>query len=64
MGAPLDHGGVLGEGRYILVNLWLGYPYMMLICSGALASIPSDIYEAAMIDGAQGGKASGGSPCR
>ena len=38
----------------ILVNLWLGYPYMMLICSGALASIPSDIYEAAMIDGATG----------
>ncbi len=36
----------------LLVNLWLGYPYMMLISSGALQSIPSDIYEAAMIDGA------------
>lgn len=36
----------------ILVNLWLGYPYMMLICSGALTSIPSDIYEAAAVDGA------------
>jgi ABC-type sugar transport system permease subunit len=38
----------------LLVNLWLGYPYMMLICSGALQSIPSDIYEAAEIDGATG----------
>ncbi|MCK7479345.1 MAG: ABC transporter permease subunit [Candidatus Moduliflexus flocculans] len=38
----------------LLVNLWLGYPYMMLVTSGALQSIPSDIYEAAMIDGATG----------
>ncbi|MBC8100220.1 MAG: ABC transporter permease subunit [Armatimonadetes bacterium] len=36
----------------ILVNLWLGYPYMMLICSGALQSIPSEVYEAASVDGA------------
>lgn len=36
----------------IIVNLWLGYPYMMLICSGALSAIPSDIYEAAAVDGA------------
>jgi ABC-type sugar transport system permease subunit len=36
----------------LLVNLWLGYPYFMLVSSGALQSIPSDIYEAAMIDGA------------
>ena len=35
-----------------LVNLWLGYPYMMLICSGALQAIPQSIYEAAAIDGA------------
>lgn len=34
------------------INLWLGYPYMMVIVSGALQSIPSDIYEAAVIDGA------------
>ncbi len=37
----------------LLVNLWLGYPYMMLICSGALQAIPSDIYEAAAVDGAK-----------
>jgi arabinogalactan oligomer / maltooligosaccharide transport system permease protein len=36
----------------LLINLWLGYPYMMLICSGALQAIPSDIYAAAEVDGA------------
>jgi ABC-type sugar transport system permease subunit len=36
----------------LLVNLWLGYPYMMLVSSGALQSIPSDVYEASSIDGA------------
>jgi ABC-type sugar transport system permease subunit len=41
----------------LLVNLWLGYPYFMLVTSGALQSIPSDIYEAAMIDGATGWQA-------
>jgi ABC-type sugar transport system permease subunit len=34
------------------VNAWLGYPYMMLISLGALQSIPTDMYEAATIDGA------------
>ena len=38
----------------ILLNLWLGYPYMMNICMGALAAIPSSYYEAADIDGATG----------
>lgn len=36
----------------LLVNLWLGYPYFMLICSGALQAIPDDIYKAAEVDGA------------
>jgi ABC-type sugar transport system permease subunit len=36
----------------LLVNLWLGYPYFMLITSGALQSIPHDIYQAAEVDGA------------
>ncbi|MCA5894927.1 ABC transporter permease subunit [Isoptericola sp. NEAU-Y5] len=34
------------------VNLWLGFPYMFLICTGALQSLPGDVYEAAKIDGA------------
>ena len=40
----------------LLVNLWLGYPYMMLICSGALQAIPADVYEAAAVDGAKPGQ--------
>jgi len=38
----------------IVINLWLGFPYMMLISLGALQSIPNDLYEAAAIDGATG----------
>jgi len=40
----------------LIVNLWLGFPYMMLITSGALQSIPGDLYEAATVDGANGWK--------
>lgn len=36
----------------LVINLWLGYPYFMLVCSGALAAIPQDMYEAAKVDGA------------
>ena len=34
------------------VNLWLGFPYMFLIATGALQAIPGDVLEAAKIDGA------------
>jgi ABC-type sugar transport system permease subunit len=36
----------------LLINLWLSYPYFMLISSGALQSIPEDYYAAAQVDGA------------
>ena len=36
----------------LLVNLWLGFPYMFLISTGALQAIPADLSEAAGIDGA------------
>ena len=36
----------------IIVNLWIGIPYTMLITSGILMNIPADLYEAARIDGA------------
>ena len=36
----------------LLVNLWLGFPYMFLVCTGALQSIPGELKEAAKIDGA------------
>ena len=34
------------------VNLWLGFPYMFLICTGALQALPADVLEAAKVDGA------------
>lgn len=36
----------------ILVNIWVGIPYTMLITSGILMNIPKDLYESASIDGA------------
>ncbi len=36
----------------LMVNIWLGFPFMMMVASGALQAIPSDLYEAADIDGA------------
>jgi ABC-type sugar transport system permease subunit len=38
----------------LIVQLWAGYAYMFLITTGALQGIPSDIYEAARVDGATG----------
>ena len=51
----------LADGRYfsllprvmiILVNIWIGVPYTLLMCSGILMNIPADYYEAGRIDGA------------
>ncbi|WP_402371269.1 ABC transporter permease subunit [Isoptericola rhizosphaerae] len=42
----------LAKFSIIAVNLWLGFPYMFLICTGALQSLPTDVLEAAKIDGA------------
>ncbi len=36
----------------IITNVWLGFPFMMVIALGALQSIPHELYEAAEIDGA------------
>lgn len=41
----------------LIVNLWLGYPYMFLVTTGALQGIPDDYIEAAKVDGASGFKA-------
>ncbi|MBA4251429.1 MAG: maltose/maltodextrin transport permease-like protein [Chlorobiaceae bacterium] len=37
----------------IITNIWLGFPFMMIIALGALQSIPKELYEAADIDGAK-----------
>jgi arabinogalactan oligomer/maltooligosaccharide transport system permease protein len=36
----------------LTTNTWLGFPFMMVVTLGALQSIPTDLYEAADIDGA------------
>ena len=36
----------------IVVNIWIGIPYLMLIATGLLMNIPEDLYESARIDGA------------
>ena len=36
----------------ILTNVWLGFPFMMVVALGALQSIPHELYDAAEIDGA------------
>jgi arabinogalactan oligomer/maltooligosaccharide transport system permease protein len=38
----------------LIANIWLGWPFMTIIATGALQSIPADLYEAASIDGASG----------
>ncbi|GAA2009886.1 ABC transporter permease subunit [Microbacterium ulmi] len=42
----------LAKIAILLVNLWLGFPYMFLVTTGALQSIPDDIMEASRVDGA------------
>ena len=36
----------------IMINIWIGIPYLMLMISGVLMNIPSDLYESSKIDGA------------
>ncbi|MEU1604849.1 ABC transporter permease subunit [Micromonospora matsumotoense] len=36
----------------LLVQLWLGYPYMFLVATGALQAIPKELTEATSVDGA------------
>ena len=40
------------KAAILLTNLWLGFPYMFIVCTGALQSIPGEVREAAKIDGA------------
>jgi arabinogalactan oligomer/maltooligosaccharide transport system permease protein len=40
------------KAAILITNLWLGFPYMFIVCTGALQSIPTDVLEAAKIDGA------------
>ncbi|GAA4984838.1 ABC transporter permease subunit [Kineococcus glutinatus] len=43
----------LAKVAILLTNTWLGFPYMFIICTGALQSIPAELREAATMDGAR-----------
>ncbi|ASI94708.1 MULTISPECIES: maltose ABC transporter permease MalF [Vibrio] len=42
----------MAKTMILIVNTWLGFPYMMILCMGLLKAIPEDLYEASAIDGA------------
>lgn len=44
--------GTYARIMVILINIWVGVPYLMLITTGILMNIPEDLYESAKIDGA------------
>ena len=52
VGAVAGDSEILAKVVVIFVNMWLGIPYTMLMTSGILMNIPSDLYEAATVDGA------------
>ena len=49
---PFLTDGNFARATVIIVNVWIGIPYSMLICTGILMNIPADLYESARMDGA------------
>lgn len=47
-------GATTAKVAVIITNLWMGFPYMFLVATGALQAIPEDLKEAATLDGAGG----------
>ena len=43
---------LLARTMLLIVNIWLGFPYMMVLCTGLIKSIPADLYEASAVAGA------------
>ncbi|WP_088278931.1 maltose ABC transporter permease MalF [Ideonella sp. A 288] len=43
----------LAKVMLLIVNTWLGYPYIMVLCTGLIKAIPADLYEASAIAGAR-----------
>jgi len=42
----------LAKVMLLIVNTWLGFPYMMVVCMGLIKAIPTDLYEASAVAGA------------
>jgi len=43
---------LLAKIMLLIVNTWLGFPYMMVVCMGLIKAIPYDLYEASAVAGA------------
>jgi maltose/maltodextrin transport system permease protein len=43
---------LLAKLMLLVVNIWLGFPYMMILCTGLIKAIPADLYEASAVAGA------------
>ncbi|MGQ0712044.1 MAG: maltose ABC transporter permease MalF [Rhodoferax sp.] len=43
---------LLAKAMLLIVNTWLGFPYVMIVGIGLIKSIPSDLYEASAVAGA------------
>ena len=43
---------VVAKVLLIVINIWIGIPYIMLMATGILMNIPADLYESSRIDGA------------
>lgn len=52
LGLKATDSEILAKVMVIVINMWVGIPYTMLMTSGILMNIPSDLYEAARVDGA------------
>ncbi len=49
---PFWTNPTMAKVMIIVINCWIGIPYLMLIATGLLMNIPADLYESARIDGA------------
>lgn len=47
-----DNNPMIARITVLIINMWIGIPYTMLMTAGILMNIPTDLYEAATIDGA------------
>jgi arabinogalactan oligomer/maltooligosaccharide transport system permease protein len=43
---------IVAKVLLIVINIWIGIPYIMLMATGILMNIPQDLYESSRIDGA------------
>ena len=43
---------IIAKVLLVVINIWIGIPYIMLMATGILMNIPEDLYESSRIDGA------------